>query len=105
MKEGTDMNTSKHTPGPWNLGNTHDREYMILSYQGPATIQIAQIAGRNFKGTLTPEGEANARLIAAAPQLLEALQRLMSPYLREPSRDHSSETMRLARAALALVQS
>lgn len=56
---------SKHTPGPWE-------------YRGHAWVQTADdkktpIANFNFYAAT----EANARLIAAAPDLLESLQELM----------------------------
>ena len=49
----------KHTPGPWSInGNKIDGNgYHIVSVNSHRTS----------------EGEANARLIAAAPELLEAL--------------------------------
>lgn len=68
------MNT-KHTPAPWNK----DLE-AIKDVMGRFRIQvyrkglecIAVISGKNKK-----ELEANAKLIAAAPELLEALQDLL----------------------------
>ena len=64
---------TQHTPGPWTLGNAQDcsRNHAICA--GPQVI--ARVLGRGY-----PPGkgwseitQANARLIAAAPQLLEAL--------------------------------
>ena len=60
------MTTQKtsYTPGPWHLD-----EYDDIATQGGLAV-----AGyyRGIKGIENPE--ANARLIAAAPDLLEALQ-------------------------------
>ncbi|WWW34555.1 hypothetical protein V8017_16230 [Stenotrophomonas rhizophila] len=69
--------TSKHTPGPWAFGNTHhDDRKLILSNSGKGkyicTVQIHQTP-RAFGTHEEPEREANARLIAAAPELLETL--------------------------------
>lgn len=50
---------SAHTPKPWVLSGTWPASVVI----GSALIGLDQ----------TPEGEANARLIASAPDLLEAL--------------------------------
>ena len=56
------MSTYKHTPGPWchgKLGNDAD-QWAIYDESG-RTIGLSY------------HGEANARLMAAAPELLEAL--------------------------------
>lgn len=64
-----------HTPGPWathktegNGGNIPDRLEIVGPEEGRRRSLIASIYG--FK---MPEGQANARLIAAAPELYEAL--------------------------------
>lgn len=49
--------SSQHTPGPWRVEDTS-----ICASTGP----IAQVY------SFVPDTEANARLITAAPQLLEA---------------------------------
>lgn len=52
----------RHTPGPWvNAG--------AVGYGRLIDPNIAVVYGRN----VTVEAEANSRLIAAAPELLEAL--------------------------------
>jgi hypothetical protein len=61
----------KHTPSPWHVEPiTHLKDY-LFSINGADGFQPAHILsdGRLNKGT----SEANARLIAAAPELLEAL--------------------------------
>ncbi len=59
---------SKHTPGPW----THGPESRDIC--GPDDESVASAA------TWRPESEevANARLIAAAPELLAALETLLT---------------------------
>jgi len=65
---------SKHTPGPWENSDESEggedwyREYLQI---GPARIDIG-------RGPADPEDRANARLIAAAPELLEALKWFVS---------------------------
>src|SRR2546425_701502 len=60
---------TNHTPGAWELGGKtkHYRRIMSNSTSHPC---IAEVRADDLDAT----GEANARLIAAAPELLEALQ-------------------------------
>ena len=58
---------SAHTPGPWGLdGNL---------IEGPDGERVACITAYSRR---TPKQKANARLIAAAPDLLEALRMVMA---------------------------
>lgn len=68
------MNTPKHTPGPWRI--TGERSPCSIE-AGPAigSAALAKVYLTDPKTRRrTPEFEANARLIAAAPALVEALQ-------------------------------
>jgi len=56
--------TAKPTPGPW----IHEDNYAVLSVDGD---YIASVVGLDYND---PERGANARLIAAAPELLKALE-------------------------------
>ena len=67
---------SAHTPGPWGLdGNL---------IEGPDGERVACITAYSRR---TPKQKANARLIAAAPELLEALQ-----LCRQHMYEHASNT-------------
>lgn len=58
----------QHTPGPWRVrGKTFNLQIAIVGPSGELSDSIAYAWGQNG------EAEANARLIAAAPELLEAL--------------------------------
>ncbi len=60
------MSTPSHTPGPWHVLN-HSMQCIIRSENFEETFtNIAVTPGLNGNA------EANARLIAAAPDLLEA---------------------------------
>ena len=66
------MTAAQHTPGPWRI----DRQEISASIYGPDNELV--VAGE-FDGWGCPfgcrdEGLSNARLIAAAPELLEALE-------------------------------
>lgn len=60
---------SKHTPGPWRVS---DHELTKPSVYGPDGVIVAQIGPWREADT----SEANARLIASAPTLLEAAKAL-----------------------------
>jgi hypothetical protein len=61
-------NTTKHTPGPWHIGM---KPGPII--YGPSGEQVACLLPAMLDNQ---ENKANARLIAAAPALLEALKAL-----------------------------
>lgn len=59
------MSTPKHTPGPWELSDCG--EHIIGQADQDEIIEVA-----NLSNTLNTK--ANANLIAAAPEMLEALE-------------------------------
>lgn len=61
---------SKHTPGPWVVGPVDDTVVTHLGADG-VRYEVAQIDGDYNEPGLWPVMEANARLIAAAPDLLD----------------------------------
>ena len=64
--------TTKHTPGPWAV--RYDYVVQAPSFDGGRLVPVAQPYGVNSDGT---DLFANARLISAAPELLEALESLL----------------------------
>ena len=62
------MSAHKHTQGPWQAIGTMVRGRYALGENNRPGGLIADCGGY-----YTPETSANARLIAAAPELLEAL--------------------------------
>jgi hypothetical protein len=72
--------TPAHTPGPWHLKLA--RKYSGYWAAGDAHAVTAEDRGDNWRGYVTgvlansPNAEANARLIAAAPELLGALEQI-----------------------------
>ncbi len=83
------MSTTKHTPGPWIAEHTSVRTEGEGSFR-----RIAYMEGNN------PADEANARLIACAPDLLKALSDLCEAYRITPS-GAEHHAYKQARAALA----
>lgn len=73
------MKQAKHTPAPWVVGEKN-------RIKGADTTTVCDVSGWanktpfDGKSTIRGQGErdANARLIAAAPELLEALKDLIN---------------------------
>ena len=66
---------SKHTPGPWSLDTENVGDYLRghVSVDAPDHGALALVVWKMEDDDQSPVCEANARLIAAAPDLLEAL--------------------------------
>ena len=85
--------TDAHTPGPWAARRMHTGGFDIMD---PRNRDVVTVYGG---GVETESREANARLIAAAPDLLEALKSLVANLAEG---DFISETrIDAARAAIA----
>ena len=86
------IDTHKHTPGPWHMGAGNgegsifaDNGRTRLEIGGTTLYPIAQIG----RGWNEAEDEANARLIAAAPEMLAALQSLTHPMASDEDLSHA----------------
>jgi hypothetical protein len=79
------MNNTLHTPAPWK----HDPTWGIIKY------------GKNEICALHSGNIANAHLISAAPDLLSALEEMMSVFQdHEQYDEESAEVIQSAREAL-----
>ena len=92
---------SKHTPGPWiHFFKNKYLEWHVGLPCGPSSdapnMNIA-LCPDGVPGSDLNESEANARLIAAAPELLEALKELVS-YAEHPDFDGAPSDASLAKA-------
>jgi len=89
---------NKFSIAPWKTAHSYSHEY-IRSIKDAQGELIAQVCAFNDE---VSETVANARLMAAAPDLLAALHGLIE-YFIDPSWDDYSdtETMQAARAAIA----
>ena len=99
------MSAPKHTPGPWIIreGDFGESEFVITT-EARQELGIVSICEINvyFDGDIGAEQKANARLIAAAPELLAALNEIAAwgdgeagPHMDEPG------AACIARAAIA----
>lgn len=89
---------TKHTPGPWKA----------VSHSACAELDCMQIAEVAYMRVIPESGgwpprigvpEDDARLIAAAPELLEACIAMSAHY--SASLDHQPAYVRIARSAIA----
>ena len=73
-------NQSTHTPGPWRMGRVQDPGNAAW-YVTPQPKLLADVCVVEFDcdtARRIEEHEANARLIAAAPELLEVLEGIVT---------------------------
>lgn len=88
-----------HTPGPWHVG-TGKAAVVVYAADGYAIADAKTYHGRH-----TAPAEANAALIAAAPDLLAALRTIMAPSphygATQAHRDHVAAARAAANAAIA----
>lgn len=88
------MADSKHTPGPWSC--RRDAQYYYSVYADELRVATAS-------DLIADKGKANARLIAAAPDLLEVAQRILdrgyvSESIEEERGDHNRLVAAIAKA-------
>lgn len=93
-----------HTPGPWNVQEAESCfrvvDYRALEYMSSRLCDVHHWSGEssNKRGPNREEARANARLIAAAPDLLEALELMVNTH---DDGGWPSSTLVIARAAIA----
>lgn len=90
------MEKFKGTPGPWVAHD--DEESMATSVIISDSLDIIAVVGTYM--TSTEEDYANASLIAAAPELLEALQKMVSKAYKQNWNDAYPEEIQSAQAAI-----
>ena len=91
------MSQAKHTPGPWLTDRNNVHTGQIATIHHCLNNNWVEVWTDKWAetGLGEAEQEANARLIAAAPELLEALQALLAESVYE------SMATATARAAIA----
>lgn len=80
------MSEGKHTPGPWEYVRDEDGSFDVCQQTGaPITTWSSDVCRVYQINGTQPEdvAEANARLIAAAPELLEALELLVEDFTEQ----------------------
>lgn len=104
MNTTTTTTRPQHTPGPWIV--RHLTGFPLQISTAPDVNGFGMPIADCSKRNLPAEALANARLIAAAPDLLEALKAMIAVWEgpRERAAMGFAQTVNLARAALAKVE-
>ena len=100
---------SKHTPAPWVARMVDSQEWHIDAPNGDPTVGHIKWTGLavygcdDYRQAGSEVSEANARLIASAPELLEAAQQVVARWDTPNWKDarHTGEFINLLRAAIA----
>jgi hypothetical protein len=88
---------SKHTPGPWRVDGT--QTLYIEAVVRPGWLQeVAAVGPTEADSGYGEQQKANARLIASAPDLLDALKRIIDA---DDSKELTQHDIELGRAAIA----
>lgn len=87
--------SAEHTPGPWTLGRTVSGKQWVY---GPDGTRV----GKAASGRRESERDANAHLIAAAPELLEALRTAKRVLFEAWSASQAATTQGLPPSAFVL---
>ena len=88
-----------HTPGPWTSGRAIPADDTVSRIVRAGVDHIAVVM--DLEGA-AQEAADNARLIAAAPDMLEALRAMVDYFGPHPDVDNGlDETLTAARAAVA----
>lgn len=103
------MQTNKHASGPWSIEHCRNDDgspFISISGNGPTGTWLADIQPPSINGetpVIGPLQIANAHLIAAAPDLLCMLERVLDGVLRLPEipRTLCSLDIEQARKAIA----
>ncbi len=88
-----------HTPGPWRLTNEIDRTGYIMAGAGDFSHTLAIVEHTEFGDT-----KSTARLIAAAPELLAALE-AVDRFFSEPGKHNARSVAESVRAAIERLES
>ena len=82
-----------HTPGPWRVTEDLLNDFPAIVDAKGERVAVQPLICPQSK----PVKRANAGLIAAAPEMLEALERILAEGLTEETRAVAEEALRKAR--------
>jgi hypothetical protein len=98
---------ARFTPGPWTFSTNDqwgDKRFYVAQQEGapytPNYSDVATLIAETVSVERVAIQEANAHLIAAAPELLEALKLFVWPH-QEGSRHTDTERQEIGRAVIS----
>lgn len=91
-------NEFKGTPGPWQM----DEYGNIVSGEknGWGRAETVRVSGVSLPGRVTGEYAANSALVVAAPELLNALQKMLGKAYKQNWNEQYPEELQLAQSAI-----
>ena len=98
---------AEHTKGPWRIGHQYKSTLGGNGYTVLADLAVGVVAITEVESVTTcvhPQNEANARLIAAAPDLLAALEAMLNDYRSEGCPDKNCRVCKASNAAERLAR-
>jgi hypothetical protein len=95
---------SKHTPGPWKLIETKSYGQDVEATDGTSIFKIEYAGDYSGRAFVSFWNDDDARLVAAAPELLAALIDLLLVHDTGDGLVSFDEPIKRARAALAKAQ-
>src|SRR5258708_2795590 len=98
------MQKAKHTPGPWWIGEESEDFGSHTPIHANEWGAVAQVVTEMADQGESAEGIANARLIAAAPDLLRALELVVNSDMAQREEDEGSISTELAHARAAIAK-
>ena len=94
------MSEGKHTPGPWELEQEPHR-YFWQIFGDYKLVASVPTGGNKNSDEQKARKRADAILVAAAPDLLEALERMIGKAYKQNWNDNYPEELGQAEAAIA----
>lgn len=92
---------NKHTPGPWEAEARQHGMAIYANYKNAPSEYLALINGYEESKEDRDRNRANARLMASAPDLLSALERVLECHRLKISLNTNAGAVEQARAAIA----
>ena len=91
---------TKHTPGPWRYEPWRGDGRFICADTPKGQVELATVHSQSEYVARLPE-LANARLMAAAPKLLEAVVALRDRLIEAGGEDVDADVLLIAKTAIA----
>jgi hypothetical protein len=86
----TTERVASHTPAPWGLSNDEGSERYEIGINADVGVKIICSVDYGFDEPFDSQQHANARLIAAAPELLAALKRILGAVYPGTEKHHET---------------